>query len=70
MRDRKGLDTDGSGGEVKLGGEEGEKTIIRIYYMKVSIFNKRKMYSKRVKKIGFSRQDLIHVSLAVLELNL
>lgn len=46
MRARKGVDPEGRGGGEELGGEEGGKTIIRIYCMrKDSIFNKRKKKS-------------------------
>lgn len=42
MRVRNGIDPDGMGRGEKLGKVEGGETIIRVYFMKNSNFNKRK----------------------------
>ena len=38
MRDRKGVDLEGKGGGEELGGINGGKTVIRIYYMRKTYF--------------------------------
>jgi hypothetical protein len=42
MRDRKGTDADGKGGENELVGVEGQKAIIGIYYVRRQIYFQRK----------------------------
>lgn len=43
IKDINGVDPDGRGGREEVGGVEEGKTVIRIYYMRISLFfNKRK----------------------------
>lgn len=41
MRDRKGVDLGGREGREELGVVQGGETVLRLYYMKESIFNKK-----------------------------
>lgn len=49
MKDRKGIDLDGRGGGVEIGGVEGRGNLIRIYLV-------RKELEKNLKKINYTRK--------------
>jgi hypothetical protein len=50
-RDRKEVDPDGKGGGEKLEEMEGRKIIIKLSYMKKTIFNKRQNIKKKKNQV-------------------